>query len=85
MNNKQIEQVLIAMMYASGMSPQIEDDYYENFNGTSLGMFLEAICNYFEVARDSYIVHFNSLDYLDTPSATIKFFTINKDALVFKG
>ncbi len=74
MNKKQIATHLEAMMYASGLDPAMEDDYYQCINGETIGRFCEAICCFFQIERDCWMFHFNNLGWLDVPSSTIKFF-----------
>jgi len=81
MNKKQRASHLEAMMHASGLDPEMEDDYYQRFSGESIGRFCDSICCFFNVKRDSWMFHFNNLDWIDSPSATIKFFTTESDQL----
>ncbi len=81
MNKKQVASHLEAMMFASGLDPVMDDDYYQCISGDSIGRFCEAVCCFFKVARDSWMFHFNNLDWLETPSSTIKFFLSQSDQL----
>lgn len=82
MNNKQLKEILTAMMYASGLDPEVEGDYYQGLNGGSIGRFFEGICRYFDVERGSWMFSFNNITYLECPSDTLRFFIIHKDLLV---
>ena len=82
MNKKQLREIIIAMMYTAGLDPLIEDDYYQNISVSCMIKFLDGVVGYFEIPRDSWMVHFASIGYLDTPSETIKFFQRNIDILM---
>ena len=79
MNKKTKEQVLIAMMYASGLDPLIEDDYYQNLVPSDISRFLEGVCSYFGIERDSWMLHFTNIGYMDSPSETVAFFLEHTD------
>jgi hypothetical protein len=81
MSNDKLKQIIIAMMYASGLDPVLDDDFYQNLDGETIARFLEGICAYFKVQRDSWMVHFSNLAYMKTPSETITFFINNKSDL----
>jgi len=81
MTNKQLTEIIKAMMYSSGLDPLLEEDFYQNLTGTSIGQFLEGVVSYFDLKRDSWVVHFVNLEYLDSPSETIEFFIKNKHVL----
>ena len=82
MNKKLMREIIIAMMYASGLDPLLDDDYYQNPSATNIGRFLEAVTCYFKIKRDAWITHYNNIGYLDSPSETIKFFQDNIDAII---
>jgi len=82
MSQKQATEIIKAMMYTSGLSPQFEDDYYEGLSGTSIGLFFEGVVSYFKIERNSWSLHFASIEYLDTPSSTIDFFEKNLSRLI---
>ncbi len=67
----QITEVVTAMMHASGLCPQIGDNYYENLNGTTIGMFLQGLCVHYELNASSWPFHFNNIEWMDTPQETI--------------
>jgi len=73
MTKKQIKEQVLAMMFASGLTPVIEDDYYENLNGSTIGRFCEALRGHFSVEHDCWALHFANLDWIDTPSETVEF------------
>lgn len=83
MTDKQLKEVLKAMMYASGLDPLFDDDdYYQNLNGTTIGQFLEGVVSFFNIKRDSWMVHFCNLEYMDAPSKTLDFFVRHKSDLL---
>lgn len=70
---QQLENLIKATMAGSNLMPDFENDFYENYSGTTQSNFLEGICLYFDYPRDHYIFHFNSLEYMNSPSETIEF------------
>lgn len=81
MTKKQIREQVLAMMFASGLSPIVDDDYYENLNGSAIGRFCEALCGHFKVSRDCWAFHFVNLEWIDTPSETIEFWVNNAELI----
>jgi hypothetical protein len=81
MNNKQIASHIEAIMFASGLDPVMDEDYYQGVNGESIGRFCEAMCCFFKIERDAWMFHFNNIEWLDSPSATIAFFIKESDQL----
>ena len=82
MTKKELREVIIAMMHTAGFDPLIDDDYYQSIDASSIIRFLEGIVSYFNLPRDSWMVHFGNLGYLDTPSETIGFFQQQADVLI---
>ena len=72
MNKKQIASHVEAMMCASGLNPNIEDDYFENIDGVSLVRLLLAINNFFRL-EEHYKLGLHQLRYIDSPSEFITY------------
>lgn len=81
MTKKQHEEILKAIMYGSNLMPDFDDDFYENYNGTTQSNFLEGVCAYFDYPRDKWHFHFNNLEYMNSPSETIEFLLTHAEYL----
>lgn len=82
MGNKQFTNIIKAMLYASTLSPQFDDDYYENLNPTTMAHFIEGLTAFFGVDRDWYMFHFCNLNWLDTPSETLEAMLSHKEKIL---
>lgn len=82
MSNKQLTEIIKAIMCGSQLSPDFDNDYYEDFHVDNMVQFLEGLTMYFNIPRDSHITHFSNIVYLDCPSSTIKFLIGHKTHLL---
>jgi len=82
--NRHFKDVIVAMMYASGLDPLFDSDYYQNMIPSNIGNFINGLVSFFELGNDSWYTNYWNLEYLDSPSKTIDFLMNNKKDLLDK-
>lgn len=72
MSKKQDTTVIEAMVAACGLSPQWEDDYFDDPSSENRARFLNALIQWFDLKDSHHMFHFNNLEWLDVPSTTVE-------------
>ena len=70
MNKKQIASHVEAMMWASGLNPDTEGDYFATNEGAAIGRLLISIDCFFKL-EDRHVLGLRDLQFTDSPSEFI--------------
>ena len=70
MNKKQIASHVEAMMWASGLNPDMEGDYFATNEGAAIGRLLISINCFFEL-EGCHELDLHNLQFTDSPSEFI--------------
>ena len=85
MSKSKLQEILEAMLCASGMGPIWDDDYYEDSNAQTRANFINGLVLQFGIDNAHYLFHHNNSQWLDTPSETVAFWVERKDLLLADG
>lgn len=82
MSKAKLQEIIEAMVSASGMSPVWEDDFYEESTAQTRANFINGLVRQFGIDNNHHMFHHNNSEWLDTPSQTVEFWVQHKDMLL---